>query len=178
MDKPLLILDLDETLIFAFEKRIERIPDFTCGPNAIYFRPYLNEFFQEILTAFRVGVWTSSSEDYMECVIKNIFPKELELEFAFGRQRCTRVFDPSTGEIKWVKNLKKIKKKGYSLDRVIIVDDSPSKLERNYGNLIRISPWYGSEEDDELKYLSKYLIKISGVSSFRKIEKRFWRSTL
>lgn len=178
MDKPLLILDLDETLIFASEQRIERDPDFTCGPYSIYCRPYLNEFFQEIITAFRFGVWTSATEDYMECVIKNVIPKEIELDFAFGRQRCTRVIDSYTGEIKWVKNLKKIKKKGYALDRVIVVDDTPSKLERNYGNLLRISPWYGSVEDDELKYLSKYLNKISGVSSFRKIEKRFWRSSL
>jgi len=178
LEKPLLILDLDETLIFASEQRTERNPDFTCGPYSIYRRPYLNEFFQEIITAFRFGVWTSATEDYMECVIKNVIPKEIELEFAFGRQRCTREFDPNTGEMKWVKNLKKIKKKGYSLDRVLIVDDTPSKLERNYGNLLRISPWYGSEEDDELMYLSKYLNKISGVSSFRKIEKRFWRTSL
>ena len=178
MDKPLLILDLDETLIFASEQRLDRDPAFTCGSYSIYCRPYLIEFFQEIITTFRFGVWTSSTEDYMECVIKNVIPKEIKLDFAFSRQRCSQVFDPNTGEMNWVKDLKKIKKKGYSLDRVIIVDDSPSKLERNYGNLIRISPWYGSEEDDELKYLSKYLIKISGVSSFRKIEKRFWRSTL
>lgn len=178
MDKPLLILDLDETLIYASEQRLEREPDFICGIYSIYRRPYLNEFFQEIKTTFRFGIWTSSTEDYMECVIKNIIPKEIELEFAFGRQRCIPVIDSITGELKWLKDLKKIKKKRYLLDRVIVVDDTASNLERNYGNLLPIFPWYGSEEDDELKYLCKYLDKISGISSFRKIEKRAWRSNL
>jgi len=178
VDKPLLIVDLDETLIFASEQRMERDPDFICGLYSIYCRPYLNEFFQEIVTAFRFGVWTSATEDYMECVVNNIIPKEIKPEFIFGRQRCTQVFDPDTGEMKWIKNLKKIKNKGYSLDRVIVVDDTVSKLERNYGNLIEVSPWFGSEEDGELKKLSIYLNKISNVSSFRKIEKRFWRSGL
>jgi RNA polymerase II subunit A small phosphatase-like protein len=178
VDKPLLILDLDETLIFASEQRMEREPDFTCGPYSIYCRPHLDEFFREIVTTFRFGVWTSATEDYMECVVKNVIPKEIELAFVFGGQRCTQVLDPNTGEMKWVKDLKKIKKKGYTLDRVIMVDDTASMLERNYGNLIRVSPWRGSTEDDELFYLVKYLNKISGVSSFRNIEKRFWRKGL
>ncbi len=178
MDKPLLILDLDETLIFASEQRLKRNADFVCGMYSVYCRPYLNEFFQEIKTAFRFGVWTSSTEDYMECVIENIIPEKIKLEFAFSRKRCTRVIDSITGEMIWVKDLKKIKKKGYTLDRVIVVDDTASNLERNYGNLLLISPWDGSEKDDELKYLSIYLKKISGVDSFRKLEKRGWRSNL
>ena len=177
MDKPLLILDLDETLIFASDKRMEQEPDFICGPYSIYCRPYLNEFFQEIVTTFRFGVWTSATDDYMECVVSNVIPKEIKLEFLFGRRRCTQVLDPNTGEMKWIKDLKKIKKKGYTLDRVIIVDDTASKLERNYGNLIKVSPWRGSAEDDELFYLGKYLNKISGLSSFRNLDKRFWRKS-
>ena len=157
---------------------MERDPDFICGFYLIYCRPYLNEFFNEIVTTFRFGVWTSATENYMECVVKNIIPKEIELEFLFGRQRCTQVLDPNTGEMKWVKDLKKIKRKGYALDRVIMVDDTASNLERNYGNLLIVSPWRGSADNDELLYLGKYLNKISGVSSFRNIEKRFWRKGL
>jgi NLI interacting factor-like phosphatase len=40
----LLILDLDETLIYATEEPLQRVPDFIIGPYAVYRRPYLTEF--------------------------------------------------------------------------------------------------------------------------------------
>jgi RNA polymerase II subunit A small phosphatase-like protein len=42
--RPLLILDLDETLIFGSEDELDRSCDFRVGPFFIYQRPSLHEF--------------------------------------------------------------------------------------------------------------------------------------
>jgi len=58
---------------------------------------------------------------------------------------------------------------------MIVVDDTPRKLERNYGNLVRITEWLGDLDDRELLLLIKYLTKLKDVENIRKIEKRGWQ---
>ena len=58
----------------------------------------------------------------------------------WGRERCTRRIDPEWREEYYVKDLKKIERQGYDLDRVLIVEDTPSKVGRNYGNAIYVTP--------------------------------------
>jgi RNA polymerase II subunit A small phosphatase-like protein len=59
---------------------------------------------------------------------------------------------------------------------VLIVDDSPEKHIKNYGNLIRVSSFEGSIADDELRWLARYLQELSTVTNVRAVEKRGWRS--
>ncbi len=175
MKSALLILDLDETLIYATGKGLEREPDFYCSQYAVYRRPYLNHFLKAVRETYQLAVWTSSSKEYMECVLASIFPKDFQFEFTWSRERCTRVFDLEHQTEAWVKDLKKVKRKGYSLDRILIIDDTQAKLRRNYGNLLRVREWLGSEDDDELRLLVTYLETIRSAESFRRIEKRGWR---
>jgi carboxy-terminal domain RNA polymerase II polypeptide A small phosphatase len=76
----------------------------------------------------------------------------------------------------YLKILKKVRKKGYALERVLIVDDTPSKARRNYGNAIYPKEYLGEPEDCELTLLLDYLIKIKDVPNVRAIEKRTWKS--
>lgn len=70
-------------------------------------------------------------------------------------------------------------RKGYaSKESILIVDDTQSKLRRNYGNAIYPTAYRGNPADDELKKLLRYLIKIKDVSNFRSLEKRNWKSQL
>ena len=73
MYKKLLILDIDETLIHASEKMLDRQCDFEVHPYYIYKRPYLNEFLGFCFRNFEVAIWTSSSQDYAHDVIRHIF---------------------------------------------------------------------------------------------------------
>ena len=171
----LLILDLDETLVHAAEQGLDREPDFYCVPYALYRRPYLEHFLEAVRRTYRLAVWTSSTRSYMECVLANILREELDLEFAWARERCTRVFDAEHQSVTWVKNLKKVKRTGYSLDRVLMIDDTPAKLRRSYGNLVRVRAWTGAADDDELRRLALYLDRICHAESFRRMEKRGWR---
>lgn len=178
MTPALLILDLDETLVYATQRVLDREPDFYCDPYALYRRPYLTHFLEAVRHTYRLAVWTSSTRSYMECVLANILPEELALEFAWARERCTRVFDAEYQSVTWEKNLKKVKRRGDALDRILMIDDTPAKLRKSYGNLVRVQPWYGAADDDELRRLARYLNKICHAESFRQIEKRGWRLSL
>lgn len=65
-----------------------------------------------------------------------------------------------------VKDLKTIRRVGYELERVIVVDDTAKKHERNYGNLVRVRPFEGQLDDDELLYLATYLETPLGSTTY------------
>lgn len=173
--KLLLILDLDETLIFSTKNKISKQEDSTIDEYFVYKRPGLDLFLNTILIDFEIAVWTSSTEDYAEEVINKIFPKDYPLSFVYGRTKCTPTFMCEQNNYTYSKNLKKLKSKNYNLEKILIIDDSPEKLRRNYGNHIRVTPFVGSNDDIELFQLIKYLKKIKLCDNVRAIEKRFWR---
>jgi TFIIF-interacting CTD phosphatase-like protein len=173
----LLILDIDETLLHASEKRLERDPDFRVGQYFVYVRPYLRVFLQRCEEHFQLAIWSSSSADYLNAIIEKVLPRELNLEFVWSRERCIQRFNGETQELYYVKDLKKVSRKGYDLDRVLIIDDSPEKVERNYGNAIYARPFVGAADDDELRNLGRYLKSVSQLTNVRCIEKRDWRKT-
>ena len=72
--------------------------------------------------------------------------------------------------------LKKLKRAGYSLESVLVIDDSPEKHVRNYGNLIRVRPFVGDANDSELRHLLPFLNWIRFRDDVRQIEKRNWRT--
>jgi len=75
----------------------------------------------------------------------------------------------------WVKNLKKAKRAGFDLERVLFVDNTPQKLESNFGNIVAVQDFEGDQSDSELVALAEYLVKIVDEPNFRTIEKRGWR---
>lgn len=174
----LLILDLDETLIYAIEKSLEREAGFRVGPYYVYRRPHLNEFLLSCLDDFQIAVWSSSGACYLASVVKAIFPKQVAPAFVWGRERCVHRYDPECLDMYFVKDLKKVKRLGYSLDTVLIVDDTPQKTERNFGNAIYISPFYADASDSELQKLAAYLKSLAQVPNVRSIEKRGWKTRL
>ena len=176
MDRKLLILDLDETLIYASETPLEGPADFHTGKYQVYRRPWLNDFLAFVCTHFEVAAWTSSSRSYAEAVVPNIFPANYPLSFVWDRRRCTTVFDSETHEYSHVKDLGKIKRRGYRLESVIMLDDTPEKLMRHYGNHLRLEPFTGDPQDRELLDIQPFLLHLSEQDNIRRIEKRGWQS--
>ena len=72
-DPILLILDLDETLIYATEEPLQRDSDFLIGPYAVYQRPYLSEFLTSCSACFRLAVWSTATDDYVRPVVEQIY---------------------------------------------------------------------------------------------------------
>ena len=153
-DNPtLLILDLDETLIYATEELPRREHDFTVGPYAIYRRPYLTEFLTSCTACYRLAVWSTATDEYVRQVVQHILPPDIELAFAWGRSRRVRRYHPEQFEEEFVKDLKKVKRMGYRLEQVLIVDDTPRKVRWNYGNAIYVPPFFDDPEDETLPRL-------------------------
>ncbi len=172
----LLLLDIDETLVFASEGEIDHSSDFQFSNFSVWKRPFLDEFLRYCFGRFSVAIWTSSTRDYAQEIVGNILNKDQELEFLWARERCTGRKNFETGEFKYLKDLKKIKRKGYDLDQTIMVDNTPGKLTRNYGNLVRLDDFVGDQNDRELKRLQNYLDDLAQVPNVRNVEKRGWQS--
>ena len=114
-------------------------------------------------------------EYFKELFVKN----NLTLEFFHSRSNCVskeylRIGDDYYPEQHFIKDLSKIKKK-YNLDRVLMADDLKVSLQRNYGNLVHVTPFRGDIEDTHLLSLKEYLISIKQEENLRKIEKRYWK---
>ena len=137
----LLILDLDETLIHATEGPLGHEPDFAVGPYVVSRRPHLAEFLADCSSSFRLAVWSSASDDYVRDVVGQIIPSGIKLAFAWGRSQCVRRLDPESYETDYLKDLKKVKRLGYDLRLVLILDDTPRKVRRHYGNAVYVPPF-------------------------------------
>jgi TFIIF-interacting CTD phosphatase-like protein len=74
--------------------------------------------------------------------------------------------------------MSKVRKRGYDLKKVIVVDDSPEKWRNSYGNLVRIKPFFGEIDDNELKRLIIYLERLNSTENIRKTEKRNWQNRI
>jgi RNA polymerase II subunit A small phosphatase-like protein len=170
----LLVLDLDETLVHATEDPLERPGDHQIGPYSIYRRPGLEDFLERCFAAFEVAVWTASTLDYALPTLAEL--TELDrFSFVWGRERCTLRCDPETREYERLKDLSKLRRRGYAREKIIFVDDTPAKIARSYGNYVRIRPFEGDLDDRELYLLSKYLEHLGPEPDVRRIEKRTWR---
>ena len=169
----ILVLDLDETLVRASELPLDRPADFRVGDLYVYKRPFLDEFIQGVLAMFKVAVWSAGGKLYVEQIVQYIFP-EGALEFAWASDRCTLVVDHEGWGYKTQKRIKKVKRKGYPLTSIIVVEDTPENFS-SYSSCIRVTPFEGDQADDELPLLLEYLRLLQGVPNVRAVEKRNWR---
>ncbi len=116
--KTLLILDVDETLIYATYDELDLPIDFLVGDYNVYKRPFVDEFLHEVNKDFIVAIWSSATDDYVRTVAEKLIPENIPLAFVWGRSRCTYQRGiHSDGSFKdqydYIKPLKKLKRKGY-----------------------------------------------------------------
>lgn len=184
----LIILDIDETLIYATENRLEKEHDFEVGEYLVYKRPYFEEFIDYLERNFNFAVWSSASDSYVEEITKKLDLRD-RAKFCWARSKATlksRLSFDSEGNLKinsldyhyFVKRLKKVKKLGYKLEKILIIDDSQHKSRENYGNAIYASEYKGDEDDPELLDMIKFLDSIKLVPNVRTIEKRNWKEKI
>ena len=149
-------------------------PDFVVGPYTVYRRPYLAEFLTSCSACFRLAVWSTATDEYVRAVVERIMPPGVEPAFVWGRSRCVRRYDGEQFEEYHVKDLKKVKRMGYRLERVLIADDTPRKVHRHFGNAVYVPPFLGDPEDEVLPRLAEFLISLRDVPNVRTVEKRGW----
>ncbi len=176
MNRPLLILDLDETLVWAADDQRPAVFDFKAFRYFVTNRPHLDVFVDRVFEWFELAVWTSSDGLYASRIVSQVFASGAELQFVWSRSKCTERYDQETREPYYLKDLNKVKRKGFDLRRVLILDDSPEKVHRHYGNHIWVRPFEGQPNDQELFDILPFLDWLKDQPDFRRIEKRNWRT--
>lgn len=187
----LVVLDLDETLIHANYNEPYGDADFFVDEYSVYKRNGLDKFLAGLFSRYKVGIYTLATKPYAEMVLDNILRPDQRVEFLFDRKRCVRSFNSMHGgslpysglysggssPVTYSKSIKKVKKLGYDIDRVVVLDDSPEVWARSYGNLVQVAPFFGELQDDELAHALSFVDSLhQGNQPVRATEKRFWKS--
>ena len=84
-ERPLLILDLDETLIHATGRVLDRHPDFQLGSYFVYRRPAVDAFLASCAERYRLAVWSSGGSEYVAGLVENLFTGRPAPLFAWSR---------------------------------------------------------------------------------------------
>jgi hypothetical protein len=155
--KPVLILDLDETLMF------NGLRDEANPQEVIIPRPKLNEFLESMSLKYELWLWSASEKEYAEYVLSLITP-EYRFKHVFTKESCIKCGDSWVKDIRIFGNL--------DVRKVIILDNLLVSFGTTLNNGILISPFLGNNSsDNELEILSGYLGSISHYADYREILK-------
>jgi RNA polymerase II subunit A small phosphatase-like protein len=145
------VLDLDETLVHASFQPVDNF-DYTfpiCIKGKEYQmyvrkRPYMEELLNAVAKKFEVVVFTASMTEYASEVLDRIDPTGTLIHHRLYRQHCT-----NTNGL-FVKDLSLL---GRPLERVVIVDNSPTAFLWHPRNAIQCTSWFDDNSDSELNDL-------------------------
>jgi Dullard-like phosphatase family protein len=140
---PALVLDLDETLVFAttIRQTTSAIP-IRVGRRRVYVRtrPGLTDFLDAVSERFDVYFFTAAERQYANQIIDAIAPGTPDSR-RFFRENCAHFSGYPVKDLRLV---------NCPLHRVLIVDDLDGSALLQPQNLVRVSPWSGADEDDVL----------------------------
>ncbi len=170
-NKPLLILDLDETLIhsdldmkWSAHDSYIKTEDESIIP--INIRPYLYEFLEFCNIHFDIIIYTASCKDYADPVINFIEKDKIYFKYRFYREHCI-----SYGSF-LLKDISVFEK---PLNQTLIIDNNLFSFAHYLKNGILISSYYNESNDLDLVSLMEFFNQsIIGKEDIRdEIEKTF-----
>lgn len=169
-DKPILVLDLDHTLVYptSLKQSEEAYPvEITVKDNRqviwVQERPHAREFIRDMAEHYEVILFTAGIRQYAEFVMRKLDPQGL-IKSLLDRSHCTAM--ESVGRDGGVLYLKELKYLGRDLKRTIIVDDREYSYIMNYINGQYIPPFYGDRGDSILLDLRDYLLECLLLKDF------------
>jgi Dullard-like phosphatase family protein len=160
-----LVLDIDETLVHASINprptlRYDAIVHIDDGPNSgdiyVAYRPHLHTFLRAVAPLFEVAVFTASMQCYADLLMDTIDPDKTLVTDRLYRQHCVNM-DGS--------RVKDLNLCGRSLDRIVIIDNSPIAYCFQPRNAIPILSWFDDPNDDELLKLIPLLQQLATEES-------------
>ena len=166
-NKPLLLLDLDETLIHSeiYTNQINydhkfsincstssNTPNITTETIVIWTRPNLHKFLTALSSKYNLGLYTASNKQYAEAILNKINIQHF-FEIQLYREHCILIH-----ETFYIKDLRILEKEGQNnIDRIFLIDNSLYSFANNLNNGILVYSFYHDSEDDELLQLNSYL---------------------
>lgn len=159
----ILVLDLDETLIFSslyLSASADAILSVKGIPKvSVFFRPHLREFLEYTSSVFsEIVVFTSASKEYADCIISLIDPENKYIGRRFYRDSCTIVNG------KCVKDLRKVTTK---LSDVCLIDNSLDSFAFQLENGIPILGFNPNHQDTVLLFIMTTLSLIVRFNDLR-----------
>jgi hypothetical protein len=149
---PLLILDIDETLICR-------------DVDKIIARPYIDYLFDVLYGVYEIWLWTASEEKYADFVADFLGIKS-KVKNILGRSHCIKAGDIYVKNIRIFNNLDE--------KRVVIVDNLIVSFISELSNGVVIGTYTGNPDDKELHELANFLLDISSEEDLRiKIRESF-----
>lgn len=174
MQRPNIVLDLDQTLISAEpveEFKPKKNRDFTKhnmdGYYYVFERPHLQDFLTFLFDRFNVSVWTAATKDYALYIIDNIILKRgsnRKLDYVFFSYHCGISEDVKDGtkalSMFWtVYNMP-----GYNEKNTMIIDDYDEVCKTQPKNCIPVPPFeYNDDKSIKDDFLLKLKEKLTGA---------------
>ena len=146
----LIVFDLDETLVHATEVALPCAHSFRIGPYFVYVRPFASDLIRFCASHFDMAVWSTASERYVEIVTAELFGTSYPVAFSWAVSKCVQKVDPKSNGYVYIKDLRKALKHGYAADEIIMIDDSPEKLQRQPTRHLCLTEFTGDPCDTEL----------------------------
>ena len=151
INKKLLVLDLDETLITSQPINQKQ-------QLRVLIRPYAREFLKECAKSWNVVIFTAGTRKYAESILSKLDGDSSLISDLLCREQCLQIGSQQ------VKDLRIIEQTSDKLGSVLIVDNKLSSFGYQMSNGIPIYPFTGDFEDSELRALSKTLTILSQVN--------------
>lgn len=161
----LIVFDLDETLVHATEVVLPCPHAFQIGPYFVYVRPFAADLIRFCASHFEIAVWSSSSERYVETVTSQLFGTSFPVTFSWAISKCVQKVDAKSNGYVYIKDLRKALKYGYAADEIIMIDDSPEKIQRQPTRHLCLPAFTGDPLDNELLGVIERVKAMAGIQS-------------
>lgn len=170
-----IIFDLDETLIHCNDDPTQpcdiKVPIKFTGGDVIQagltIRPYAKEILKILSQHYEIVVFTASHACYANIVLNILDPENKFISYRLFRDHCMK-----TKEGIFIKDLRIISNR--KMKDMLIVDNAFYSYGFQMFNGVPIIPYYKGKTDQELKKLSRFLIKIKNVDDFRTATKTYF----
>lgn len=182
--KKLLIIDLvdtiiriknesyDDSVVEDVMNELETNYSLHIGENElqIQLRPGLMHFLNKIKSKYHIIVFTSSSKNYAEPILKFIDENNYYFSMRIYQNFCTKISNGKEGF--YIKDLRIFENYEQIIHNIVCVDDDLMSFAFNIENLIPIIPFSQnsccySNEDDELWFLEKFLADLYSLQDIR-----------
>jgi len=193
-DKPLMVLDLDHTLLDFSRKSIEQASSAECSTNTTQDtiermkRPFMDEFLAKAYQSYDLVVWSQTSWRWLETKLIELgMLANPRYRFCFVLDKTSMFAVTSTSrsgrQVKhYVKPLQIIWNKfpnTWGPHNTVHLDDLSRNFALNPENGLKVSAFYRKKKgkkDAELVGLARYLEQLaSEVKDFTTVEMKYWQ---
>lgn len=121
----------------------------------MFLRPHIAEMLERVSQYFDICIYTASERVYADSILDQLDPDNLFLSNRLYRESCTLAKLENGAKVVYLKDLRLIS--SYSLDEIVIVDNSLLSFALQPENGVPISSFFSDPDDQELRCLADYL---------------------